>query len=102
LPQGFPKKIEFQLLLAHLALQLRDTLPGRAEIVGWLRSKIGGRCLPGRPPSLKPKTRRAQLPVPILPSIQKCPLDLQLYGEIADGFSSQHAFDDLKLRLRTE
>jgi len=52
LPQGLPKKIQFNLLLADLALQLADALASRRKIPARLKIE--------RPKSLAGSTGRPQ------------------------------------------
>jgi len=54
MPQGLPKKIEFQLLLADLAFQFGDAPAGEIKFVGWhlerpARSRGGCRFALARP-----------------------------------------------------
>jgi hypothetical protein len=64
LPQGLPKKIQFNLLLADLALQLADPLARRRKILGRLkieRPKSLARPT-GRPQSLRSATPEMHAP----------------------------------------
>jgi len=66
LPQGLLKKIQFNLLLAHLALQLADTLARRRKILGRLEIEHSHALSrpTGRPQGLRPAT-----PEMIAPSV---------------------------------
>jgi hypothetical protein len=102
LPQGLPKKIEFQLLLADLALELRDPLLCRLKLVRWLRSKGADAGVLRPRASSQVKPGNAKLPVAILPSVKKRPADPQFLRQRPDFLTAQYAFDDGKLRLRAE
>jgi hypothetical protein len=81
LPQGLPKKIEFQLLLADLAFQIADALASRRKILHSLR--LGRRISlrrakelarpAGRPQRVRSAT--AKMPAPL---VQMTRRDLQL------------------------
>jgi hypothetical protein len=101
LPQGSPKKIEFNLLLADLAFQFGDLPLGRrhhARSVSCFARNTTHRW-PASPPR---ETRRAKPSVNVRPAIQKCPADLHLSRKVARRFPSQHPLDNLELQLRTE
>jgi hypothetical protein len=51
LPQGSPKKIEFNLLLPHLAFQLGDPFASRSNILNrYAPAGLGQLMRPTRPP----------------------------------------------------
>lgn len=120
MPQGLPKKIEIDLLLADLALQLRDPLlrsyqsvglcqrSGRHDPVGRYRS----RRRPTRPthrqgfdlghtPAATKRTRPTQ-PIAISPLIKTTPKDPKLTTQRANILARTHPLKRRKLELSTE
>jgi hypothetical protein len=84
MPQGLPKKIEFQLLLADLALQLSDAPAGEIKLVGWhleRPARSRGGCRPrfalARPPQRTQGCRTAGAKQ-IAPSVEVLPQNLEL------------------------
>jgi hypothetical protein len=71
LPQGLPKKIEFDLLLADLALKLGNTLLRDRKCASF-RLAPRGITASGWTPSTPPKASSTVLAIDVLPSMQKC------------------------------
>jgi hypothetical protein len=100
MPQGLPKKIEVALLLADLALELRDPTPRR-------RSLIEDRAAQRRAvqPALARPARPAQrlqptLPNLLLPFVQTTTVDLQIPRNRRHLLASRNATDRSSLKFR--
>jgi hypothetical protein len=103
LPQGLPKKIEFNLLLTNLALELGNPLPRRGKLAGRLRAGLfhTWRKL-WRAPRFPSESSRAFLTIRILPAIQHGPRDPYLAGEGRNILAPQHALHCLNLHPTLE
>jgi hypothetical protein len=105
LPQGLLKKIEFNLLLADLALQRRDAFMRRPEIRSPRRLRLGRKLdypcdLPratGRPQSLG--TATPEMPTPI---VQMATWNLKLTRQRSGSLPRQKPLHRRQLELSAE
>jgi hypothetical protein len=99
LPQGLPKKIEFNLLLADLAFQLADVLARGRKILAWRKV--------GRPKALARPTRRPQrlrsappkMPAPLVQMPARNP---KLPGECSGALPGYQPLGRRELELSAE
>jgi hypothetical protein len=103
-----PKKIEFDLLLADLALQFGDASAGEIKLVGWhlyrpARSRGGRRphVALARPPQWTQGRRTAGAKL-IAPSVYILPQNLELSRHQPYRLARQNTSDGRKLELSTE
>jgi hypothetical protein len=99
LPQGLPKKIQFNLLPADLALQLADALAGRRKILARFKLEHPKSLArpTGRPQRLR--TPAAEMPTPAI----QIPLpNPELAGQRGYALSRQHPLHRRKFELSAE
>src|SRR6202158_4469702 len=110
LPQGLPKKIQINLLLADLALLLGNARAGRLKFRGRpfrrrlrglaARSRSGRFCL-ARPPATAQSLRTARQEA-IAPNVQILAHKLQFAPQGAHILARQHPADHTELELSAE
>jgi hypothetical protein len=100
MPQGSPKKIQVDLLLADLALQLGDLPLGRRQLVGAVRPRPRRRrrLIPTRP---APPAQRldAARPVLLQPMVQAPKLDVQRLRHFPGARSANDTLNRRSLQL---
>src|ERR1700761_3741817 len=106
MPQGLLEKIQVQLLLADLALQLGD-LPARLGQTPRPRSRPSrqghlARLGLGRPARTFPQSRLAAVPQRITPAVENDPVDLELAAQSCRALTRRHPFKHAQLELSTE
>src|SRR5450432_1332830 len=106
MPQGLPEKIQVQLLLADLPLQLGDLPPRLRQVIGLRRYAARPLHLQrlglGRPPGLGSKRLRASLPEGVTPAIDDRSLDRQLKRQRRAALAGPQPLDHLQLELAAE
>jgi hypothetical protein len=89
-PQGLPKKIEFNLLLSDLAFQRSDALTSRGSILAFHDPQVR---IPLAGPTSSPKTFRSMPTILTAPLRKPAAADVQLTTERGSAFPAHQPFN---------